>query len=153
MKNQAKDFIASADSRTKGILAVACIYVIVLLATVSTGAVEHLTNYVPTVDVKVKDGLTGEKEYLVKQDTVSHVLDEVNIQLNEGDVLNKDLNVLVNDRDYLKITRIETKTITKTESIPFRTITKGKSGWTKTITQEGKKGKLEKTYLIKYANK
>ena len=39
MLNKAKEAIVSADSRTKGILAMAVVYVVIMLATVSSGAV------------------------------------------------------------------------------------------------------------------
>lgn len=153
MFNKAKEVIVSANSRTKGILAVACVYIVVMLATVSTGAVNQIVNYIPTVDIKVKDGVTEEKEYLVKQDTVTNVLDELNIELYNGDKVNKELDYVVNQDDLLKITRMETKTITKEESIPFKTVYKGNGGWSQTVVQEGKEGKVKKTYLVTYANK
>lgn len=153
MLKKAKEVVVSANSRTKCILAVACVYVIVMLATVSTGAVNQVLNYIPTVDIKVKDGVNEEKEYLVKQDTVSHVLTELKIELNKGDTVDKDMDSIVQQNDLLKITRMETKTVTKVEAIPFKTITKGHGGWSRTVTQEGKDGKVKKTYLVTYANK
>ena len=42
MLKRAKEIIGSANSRTKGILAVACVYVVVMLATISTGAVNQI---------------------------------------------------------------------------------------------------------------
>jgi len=153
MLKRAKEVVVSANSRTKCILAVACVYVIVMFATVSTGAINQVLNYIPTVDIKVKDGVTEEKEYLVKQDTVSHVLTELNIELNKGDTVNKDLDSIVEQNDLLKITRMETKTVTEVEAIPFKTVTKGSGGWSQTVTQEGKDGKVKKTYLVTYANK
>lgn len=153
MLKKAKEVVVSANSRTKCILAVACVYAIVMLATVSTGAVNQVLNYIPTVDIRLKDGVNEEKEYLVKQDTVSHVLTELKIELNKGDTVNKDLESIVQQNDFLKITRMETKTVTKEETIPFKTVTKGTGGWSKTVTQEGKEGKVKKTYLVTYANK
>lgn len=153
MLQKAKEVIVSASSRTKGILAVACVYVVVMLATVSTGAVNQIMNYIPTVDITLKDGVQNEKEYLVKQDTVGNVLNELSIELNKGDTVDKDLNVIVQQNDYLKITRMENSTITKEEPIPYKTVTKGSGGWSRTVVQEGKNGIVKKTYLVTYANK
>ena len=41
MLKKAKEIVVSANSRTKGILAVACVYVVVMLATVTSGAVSY----------------------------------------------------------------------------------------------------------------
>ncbi len=153
MLKKAKEVIVSANCRTKCILAVACVYLIVIFTTVTTGAVNQIMNYIPTVDIKLKDGVNKEKEYLVKQDTVENVLTELEIELNKGDTVNKKLNSIVEQNDLLKITRLKTSTITKVESIPYKTIVKGTGGWSKTVTQKGKKGKIKKTYLVTYANK
>ncbi len=152
MLNKAKEAIVSADSRTKGILAMAVVYVVIMLATVSSGAVNQITNFIPTVDITLKDGLQEEKDYLVKQDTVSNVLNELNVELDTKDTLNKDKEEIVQQDDYIKITRVETKTVEKIENIPYSTKTKGSGSWTKTVVQEGKDGKAKRTYLFTYAN-
>ena len=64
MLKKAKEIIVSADSRTKGILAVACVYFVVMLTTVSSGAVNQIMNFIPTVDIKLQDGINDEKDYL-----------------------------------------------------------------------------------------
>lgn len=152
MFTKAKEAIVSANSRTKSILAVACVYVVILLATVSTGAVNQIKDYIPTVDIKLQDGIQEEKEYLVKQDTVKNVLNELSVELNQGDKLNKEENYVVQQDDRIEITRMETKTYTKVETIQYSTETKGSGGWTRTVVQEGKNGKVKKTYLVTYAN-
>ena len=133
MLNKAKEAIVSADSRTKGILAMAVVYVVIMLATVSSGAVNQITNFIPTVDITLKDGLQEEKDYL-------------------KDTLNKDKEEIVQQDDYIEITRVETKTVEKIEKIPYSTKTKGSGSWTKTVVQEGKDGKAKRTYLFTYAN-
>lgn len=153
MLKQAKEVITSANSRTKGILAVACIYLVVMFATVTTGAVNQIVDFVPTVDIHLKDGVAEDKNYLVKQDTVGNVLKELSVELNKGDTVNKEMDSVVQQNDYLKIVRMETKTMTKIEDIPFKTVTKGSGGWTKSVVQEGKNGKIRRTYLVSYANK
>ena len=152
MLKKAKEIVVSANSRTKGILAVACVYVVVMLATVTSGAVNQIKNFIPTVDIKLKDGIQEEKDYLVKQDTVSNVLNELNIELDKNDTLNKDKEEVVQQNDLIKITRVETKTKTQIETLEYSTVTKGSGSWTKTIEQECKNGKVKRTYLLTYAN-
>ena len=67
MLKKAKEVIVSANSRTKCILAVACVYLIVIFATVTTGAVNQVMNYIPTVDIKLKDGVDKEKNILLSK--------------------------------------------------------------------------------------
>ncbi len=113
MLKKAKEIIVSADSRTKGILAVACVYFVVMLTTVSSGAVNQIMNFIPTVDIKLQDGINDEKDYLVKQDTVTNVLEELSVELGKNDSLNKDKDYIVQQNDFIQITRVETKTLTK----------------------------------------
>ncbi|MCD7840825.1 MAG: G5 domain-containing protein [Erysipelotrichaceae bacterium] len=154
MMKKAKEAIVSANSRTKGILAVALVYVIVMLATVSAGAVNQIEDFIPTVNIHLIDGLEDEKSYLVKQDTVTNVLDELSIELDDNDELNKDKDDIVQPDDLIKITRVETKTYTQEETIAYDTVIEGNksSSWTKTVVQEGKDGKANVTYLVTYAN-
>lgn len=152
MLKKAKEIVVSADSRTKGILAVACIYFAVTFATVTTGAVNQIIDFIPTIDIKLRDGVQEEKDYLVKKDTVTNVLTELNLELNKGDTLNKDKDYVVQQNDLLEITRVETKTVIKEEPLPYSTVTKGSGGWSTTIEQDGKDGKVKRTYLISYAN-
>ena len=152
MLKKAKDLVVSADSRTKGILAVACVYVIVMLTTVSSGAVNRVVNFIPTVDITLQDGVQDEKDYLVKQDTVENVLDELNIDLAEQDSVNKDKDYVVQQDDFIQITRVETKTISEVEPLKYSTVTTGSGSWTRTVEQEGQNGEIKKTYLVTYAN-
>lgn len=152
MFTKAKEVITSANSRTKGILVIACIYVIIMLATVSTGAVEKITDYVPTVSIQFKDGLDTKKNYLVKQDKVKNVLNELEVTLDSKDKLNMDKEEVVEENDYLQITRVSTKKVNKVESINYKTVRKGAKKWGETVVQQGKKGQVKKTYLVTYAN-
>ena len=152
MFKKAKEVIASANSRTKSILAMACVYVIVMIATVSTGAVNQVVDFIPTVDIKLQDGVQEEKSYLVKQDTVTNVLNELSVELGKDDTLNKDKDYVVQQDDLIEITRVETRTMSEVEDIPYETVEEGHGSWTRTVVQEGKNGKVKKTYLITYAN-
>ncbi len=152
MFRKAKEIVVSANSRTKSILAVACIYMVVILTTVSAGAVNEIINYIPTVDISIQDGVQEETGYLVKQDTVGNVLTELSIDLNNDDKLNRSIDYIVQQNDLIKITRVDTKTVTVEEEIPFSTVTRGSGVWSSTVVQEGEKGLMKKTYLVTYAN-
>lgn len=152
MLKKAKEIVVSADSRTKGILAVACVYFVIMITTVSSGAVEQIVNFIPTVDIKLQDGVSDRKEYLVKQDTVTNVLEELNVELGKNDTLNKEKDYVVQQDDLIEITRVETKTMIREENLAYKTVTKGSGSWTRTVEQEGKDGKIKRTYLVTYAN-
>lgn len=152
MLSKLKEAIASANSRTKGMIVVACIYLVIMFATVTTSAVEMVENFIPTVNIQFKDGLDEKKNYLVKQDTVGNVLNELEVKLDKKDKVNMDIDEVVEENDFIKITRVTTKTVTKVESLNFKTVKEGTGTWGSTVVQEGKKGKIEKTYLITYAN-
>lgn len=152
MLSKAKEVIVSANSRTKGMIIVACIYVVIMFATVTTSAVEMVENFIPTVNIQFKDGLDEKKEYLVKQDTVGNVLNELEVELDSKDTVNLDIDKVVEENDYIKITRVTTKTVTKVEKLAYKTVKEGAGTWGSTVVQEGQDGKIEKTYLITYAN-
>lgn len=152
MLKKAKEAIGTTSSRTRGIVAVAVIYLVVMITTVSLGAVDQLVDYIPTVNINVKDGLEDPKGYLVKQDTVAHVLDEVDIVLNEGDTVDKDPDYIVQADDSLTVFRLTTKTVVEESKIPYKTITKGSGTWGTKVTQEGKNGILKQTYSVSYKN-
>lgn len=95
MLKKAKEVIVSADSQTKGILVVACIYFVVMLTAVSSRVVNQIMNLIPTVDTKLQDGIDDEKDYLVKQDTVMNILEELSVGLGKNDSLNKDKDYIV----------------------------------------------------------
>lgn len=152
MLSKVKEVIASANSRTKGIIIVACAYLVVMLATVTASAVEMVENFIPTVNIQFKDGLDEKKDYLVKQDTVENVLVELEVELDDKDEINMDKQEVVEENDFIKITRVTTKEITVVEELAYKTVNKGSGKWGSTVVQEGENGQVEKTYLATYAN-
>lgn len=152
MLNKIKNGLKKTNSRTKGILVVAVAYGMIMLATVSAGAVNTIVDFIPTVDIELKDGVQETKNYLVKQDTVEKVLEELNVSLNKEDKINKDIDEIVQDKDLIEITRLETKEVVEIESVPYTTKKVGSGTWTKTVTQEGEDGEVEVTYLVCYSN-
>ena len=152
MLNKIKNGLKKANSRTKALLAVLVVYGMVMVATVSASAVNTIVDFIPTVDIELKDGVQETKNYLVKQDTVENVLEELNVNLNKDDKINKELTDIVQDKDLIEITRLESKEIVKTEKIPYTTKKVGSGTWSVTVTQEGQNGKVKRTYLVNYSN-
>ena len=152
MLNKIKNGLKNANSRTKALLAVLVVYGMVMVATVSASAVNTIVDFIPTVDIELKDGVQETKNYLVKQDTVENVLEELNVNLNEDDKINKELTDIVQDQDLIEITRLESKEVVKVEKIPYTTKKVGSGTWSVTVSQEGKDGKVERTYLVNYSN-
>lgn len=152
MLSKAKEVVTSANSRTKGIIVIACVYVIIMLATVSTSAVEMVENFIPTVNIQFKDGIDEKKEYLVKQDTVENVLNELEVELDAKDKINMSKEEVVEENDFIQITRVTSKEITVVEALKYKTVNKGTGKWGSTVVQEGQNGEVEKTYLVTYAN-
>ena len=80
------------------------------------------------------------------------VLNELNIDLAKQDSVNKDKDYVVQQDDFIQITRVETKTISEVEPLKYSTVTTGSGSWTRTVEQEGQNGEIKKTYLVTYAN-
>lgn len=152
MLSKVKEVVASANSRTKGIIVVACVYACIMFTTVAASAVEMVENFIPTVNIQFKDGLDEKKDYLVKQDTVENVLIELDVELDAKDKLNMGKEEIVQENDFLQITRVTTKQITVVEELKYKTVDQGSGKWGSTVVQEGVNGEVEKTYLVTYAN-
>ena len=104
--NKIKEAVIKADPRMKGLVVVMIAYIGIMFAVFNVGATDQIDNYVETIDVTVEDGNTGQKGYLVRQNSVSDVLDELGIVVNPQDIVNLDLNYVVNDGDLIQITRV-----------------------------------------------
>ncbi len=65
-----------------------------------------LNDYVPTHDVLLNDGGTGNKTYALHATSVEEVLNDLNITLNDEDSLNFETNYALQDKDVLNITRV-----------------------------------------------
>ncbi len=153
MLNKTKEVIASAKSRMNNVVVIVCACAMLIVTTISgIGAIDQLDYFTPIVSIKFKDGVGSKKDYQVRQDKVTNVLKELDVSLNAKDKMNMSKNEIVENEDYLQITRVTTKKVKKTQSINFKTIYKGAKKWGSTVVQKGKKGKLEKTYLVTYEN-
>ena len=83
-----KEAIINADPRMKGLLVVMIAYIGIVATTLNAGATNQIDNYVETIDVKVQDGNQDQKDYLIRQASVSSVLDDLKISVNPQDILN-----------------------------------------------------------------
>ena len=148
-----KEAIIKTDPRMKGILVVMIAYIGIVATTLNAGATNQIDNYVETIDVKVQDGDEAQKDYLVRQATVSTVLEDLKISLNPQDSLNYDMSYVLNNGDLVQITRINEANVDEKDSIKSNTVnTNGLELFTTKVTQQGQEGQVKNTYRVTYQN-
>lgn len=148
-----KQAIIEVDPRMKGIVVLMVAYLAIVVTTFTVGAASEIKDYIQTVDIQVQDGADPTKDYLVRQDKVSNVLKELNIELGDHDLLNKDLSYIVNKGDLLSITRIGEVDIEEYQEVSFDEIhVDGLQLFTTKVTQNGSAGKVKNTYHVTYHN-
>ena len=151
--NKIKEAVIKADPRMKGLVVVMIAYIGIMFAVFNVGATDQIDNYVETIDVTVEDGNTGQKGYLVRQNSVSDVLDELGIVVNPQDIVNLDLNYVVNDGDLIQITRVNEANIEEVVAVKSNTInTTGLELFTTKVAQQGQDGQVKNTYRVTYQN-
>lgn len=151
--NKIKEAVIKADPRMKGLVVVMIAYIGIMFAVFNVGATDQIDNYVETIDVTVEDGNTGQKGYLVRQNSVSNVLDELGIVVNPQDIVNLDLNYVVNDGDLIQITRVNEANIEEVVAVKSNTInTTGLELFTTKVAQQGQDGQVKNTYRVTYQN-
>ena len=151
--NKIKEAVIKADPRMKGLVVVMIAYIGIMFAVFNVGATDQIDNYVETIDVTVEDGDTGQKGYLVRQNSVSDVLDELGIVVNPQDIVNLDLNYVVNDGDLIQITRVNEANIEEVVAVKSNTInTTGLELFTTKVAQQGQDGQVKNTYRVTYQN-
>lgn len=151
--NKIKEAVIKADPRMKGLVVVMIAYIGIMFAVFNVGATDQIDNYVETIDVTVEDGNTGQKGYLVRQNSVSDVLDELGIVVNPQDIVNLDLNYVVNDGDLIQITRVNEANIEEVVAVKSNTInTTGLEMFTTKVAQQGQDGQVKNTYRVTYQN-
>lgn len=102
--------------------------------------------------INIDDGGT-QTEYITNLESVGEVLESFNIELNDSDIVNKDLDEKIEKDEVIKITRVTEKIIIEKQSIPFETeiieekkLLKGETE----IYTKGKNGTREISYKITY---
>lgn len=151
--NKIKEAVIKADPRMKGLVVVMIAYIGIMFAVFNVGATDQIDNYVETIDVIVEDGNAGQKGYLVRQNTVSDVLNELDIVVNPQDILNLDLSYVVNDGDLIQITRVNEANIEEVVAVKSNTInTSGLELFTTKVAQQGQDGQVKNIYRVTYQN-
>lgn len=146
--------IIKADPRMKGILVVMVAYIAIMATTLTTGATSQIKDYIQTVSIQLQDGDNPTKDYLVKQDKVNNVLNELEIKLGSKDIVNKELDYVVNKDDVLQITRVNEDVIEEVATIPAQEVidNNGLHLFTSEVTQVGQDGQVKNTYKVTYQN-
>lgn len=149
-----KEAIINADPRMKGILVVMVAYIAIMATTLTTGATSQIEDYIQTVDIQLQDGENPTKDYLVRQDKVKNVFDELDIHLGNKDVVNKDLEYIVNKGDLLTITRVNEDVIEETQTVTSQQIVNydGLHLFSTDVVQQGQNGEVKNTYKVTYEN-
>ena len=141
------------NSRFFGII-IALIVAIVVTSHVSqAGAALSLDNYVETVDISIQDGEAQPKGYLVKQDTVSNVLSQLDYQLYGDDTISKGLQEIVQKGDLLAITRVSRETVVEKQEVASPVTYEYSDSVAKgAVIQQGTPGEITNTYEVVYQN-
>lgn len=115
---------------------------------------EMCINIIKAYDVKViADG--EEYTYHTLSTTAGDVLDALDISVAADDIVEPSEDTIVRKDDVIVVKRVTTKEITETEIQDFDVRYTNDSSLaigSKEVTQKGRKGKVEKTYLVGYVD-
>ena len=137
----------------KGLVIVMIAYLGIMLAVLNVKATDQIDNYVETIDITVEDGNLETKGYLVRQDSLANVLDELEININPQDILNFSMDYVVNKGDLIQITRVNEANIEEISAVKSNTVnTAGLELFTTKVTQQGQDGQVKNTYRVTYQN-
>lgn len=147
--------LEQTDSRIKCLLVVAFAYVLLMLGISNVEAMNTLDNYVPSVNIYIKDGASEPTGYLVKEGTVEDVLNQLGFELNEEDFTSVELTQEISEQQTLEINRITYEEEKTQEDIPYETINRAgnKSSISGSrVAQTGQNGIMENTFRVRYQN-
>lgn len=151
--NKITQCIKDADPRLKGLMIIMVVYMMVMITMITSGATNKIDNYQETVAIHYKDGDSDTKDYLVRQDTVKNVLDELDVTLNEKDTVNKDLKYIVQSDDLLQVNRIKEEEIEEIQTVSSQTVhTAGLHLFTSEVIQNGQDGQIVNKLKVTYEN-
>lgn len=143
--------IKDADPRSKGLMIIMIVYLMVMATTITSGATNQIENYQETVEIQFKDGDSDAKDYLVRQDTVKGVLNELDVTLNEKDTVNRDMGYIVQSKDLLQVNRIKEEEIEEIQTIQSQTIrTSGLHLFATEVIQQGQNGEVKNQVRVTY---
>ncbi len=146
--------IVKADPIMKSFVILAIGFIIVNTGFNKAEAITTITDYVPAINIRIKDGTGEETGYLVKQASVEEILTSLNITLNEEDYTDLSLDTVLVDEDVINIYRVTYTTDSTTEEIPYTTeyVTGSSSVSGTRVAQEGQTGTLQYNYSVKLVN-
>lgn len=151
--NKITKCIKDADPRLKGLMIIMVVYMMVMITMITAGATNKIDNYQETVAIHYKDGDSETKDYLVRQDTVKNVLDELDVTLNEKDTVNKDLQYIVQSDDLLQVNRIKETEIEEIQTVQSQTVhTSGLHLFATEVVQNGQNGQIVNKLKVTYEN-
>lgn len=151
--NKITKCIKDADPRLKGLMIIMVVYMMVMITMITAGATNKIENYQETVAIHYQDGDSEIKDYLVRQDTVKNVLDELDVTLNEKDTVNKELTYIVQSDDLLQVNRIKEAEIEEIQTVPSQTVhTTGLHLFTSEVIQNGQDGQVVNKLKVTYEN-
>lgn len=148
-----KQALTDLNPRSKGLVIIMIVYLMVMATTITSGATNQIDNYQETVEIQYQDGANEAKDYLVRQDTVKNVLDELDVTLNEKDTVNKDMGYIVQSKDLLQVNRITEEEVEEIQTIPSQTVgTNGLHLFTSEVVQQGQNGEVKNKVKVTYEN-
>lgn len=131
------------------------LYVAIMALFIQKDEVVSLNDYVPTSEIIINDGGTGNKTHYVHVSTVEHALNDLGITLGEEDTLNLDLSHELRKNDILEITRVVYEESREEVPIPFETqyVQSSDTSLAGTkVTIEGVNGLKDVIYTKKFVN-
>ena len=148
-----KQAMKDSNPRSKGLVIIMIVYLMVMATTMTSGATNQIDNYQETVEIQYKDGASEVKDYLVRQDTVKNVLDELDVTLNKKDTVNRDMAYIIQSKDLLQVNRITEEEVEEIQSIPSQTVrTNGLHLFTTEVVQQGQNGEVKNKVRVTYEN-
>lgn len=151
--NKITKTIKEANPRLKGLMIMMVVYMMVMVTTITSGATNQIDNYQETVAIHYQDGDSETKDYLVRQDTVKNVLEELDVKLNEKDTVNKELEYIIQSDDLLQVNRIREAEIEEIQTIQSQTVnTAGLHLFATEVVQQGQDGEVVNKLKVTYEN-
>ncbi|MGN1182062.1 MAG: G5 domain-containing protein [Faecalibacillus sp.] len=148
-----KQTIKDSNPRSKGLVIIMIAYLMVMTTTITSGATNQIDDYQETVEIQYKDGADEVKDYLVRQDTVKNVLDELDVTLNEKDTVNRDMGYIIQSKDLLQVNRIKEEELEEIQTIQSQTQrTNGLHLFTTEVVQQGQNGEVKNKVRVTYEN-
>lgn len=146
--------VSEVDTRIKMLLIVGAAFIMISFGFNRVEAMSKISNYIPAINISIKDGASEQVGYLVKQASVNDILSSLEISLGEEDYLNIDGNAILEDNQTIEINRVTYGEVVEQESFAYEIVRNGDvvEGASVEVVQSGSNGVYENTFLVKYIN-